>query len=129
MKRMTIPLLLVVWTLALAVLTGQSLLPTSRAEAQPQKARQKWEYATLVFGETALDLHWQSGKTILETPSNVEKRDPTPSINELYRKLGGNELNPTLGMILNLIGQDSWEMVSFTHPPGVQIWTFKRASQ
>jgi len=121
MKRITIPGFLVGFTLGLAAMAGQALLATGTAVVQPAKPRPAWEYGSLVFGETALDLHWQAGKTVLETPGDVIKRDPGPSINELYRKLGGKEENPTLGIILNLIGQDGWELVSFTRPPGVQI--------
>ena len=39
MKRLAIPLLLLVWTLGLAVMTGQSLRPTNNALAQAPKAR------------------------------------------------------------------------------------------
>jgi hypothetical protein len=129
MKRLTIPLLLLVWTLGLAAMTGQAILPTNKALAQAPKARQKWEYASLMFEDAAMDLHRRAGKTTLDSPGSVTTPDPDRSIEELYRQMGGKEHNPTLGMLLNLIGQDGWEMVSFTHPSGVQIWVFKRASQ
>jgi len=129
MKRLTIPLLLLVWTLGLLAMTAQALLPSDNALAQAPKARQQWEYASLMFEDGAMDLHWRAGKTALDTPGSVTKPDPDRSFKEMYRQLGGKEQNPTLGMILNLIGQDGWEMVSNTHPAGVQIYMFKRASQ
>ena len=129
MKRWTIPLLLLVWTLGLAVMTGQALLPTNNALAQAPKARQQWEHAWLMFEDAAMDLHWRAGKKALDTPGSVTNPDPDRSIKEMYQQLGGKEQNPRLGMLLNLIGQDGWEMVSYTHPSGVQTWMFKRASQ
>lgn len=129
MKRTTIPLLLLVWTLALAITTGQALLPTNIAVAQGPKARQQWEYASLMIGDAALDLHWRTGKMALSGPGNVTKPDFDRSIHEVYGQLGGKEQTPTVGMLLNLIGQDGWELVSYTRPPGVQTWMFKRASQ
>ena len=129
MKRMTIPLLLLVGTLALAVLTGQSLLPTSSATAQGPKARQQWQYASLVIDDAAVGIHWQAGKTTLSSPGDVTKPDLSRSVKDLCRQLGGKEESLTLGTLLNLIGQDSWEMVSYAHTRGAQIWMFKRASQ
>lgn len=129
MKRMTIPLLLLVWIAALVVMTGASLLATGSAGADVPKVRQQWEYAYLILGDSAADLHWQAGKTTLSSSGNVNKPDLTRSIGELYLQLGGKEPNPTLGALLNQIGQDGWEMVSYTRPPGVQTWMFKRSRQ
>jgi hypothetical protein len=127
MKRMTIPLLLFAWTVALIILTGLALLSTSTAGAQAPRGRQQWEYASLIFGDTALDMHWQAGKTTLSSRGDVDKPDDRRSINELYRKLGGKEEDATFGMLLNLVGQDGWEMVAYARPSGVQTWMFKRA--
>lgn len=129
MKRVTIPLLLLVWTLALVVLTEQSLLPTSSATAQAPKARQQWQYATLIIDDYAVGIHWQTGKTTLSTPGDVTKKDLSRSIKELVRQLGSKEESTTLGTLLNLVGQDGWEMVSYGHPSGAQIWMFKRPNQ
>jgi hypothetical protein len=129
MKRMTIPLLLLVWTLALAVLTGQSLLSTSSATAQGPKARQQWQYASLVIDDVAVGIHWQAGKTTLSSSGDVTKPDLSRSAKEVSRKLGGKEESTTLGMLLNLIGEDGWEMVSYAHPSGAQVWMFKRPNQ
>ena len=129
MKRITIPLLLVGWTLALALMTAHALLPTSSAGAQVPKARPSWEYASLVWADTALDMHWQDGKRTFRSGGDVTKSDDKRSINELYRQLGGKEQSPTLGTLLNLVGQDGWEMVSYARTSGAQIWMFKRATQ
>jgi hypothetical protein len=126
MKRMTIPVLLLAWTLVLAAMTGHAVLPTSSAVAQAAKARQQWEYASVIVADAAGDVHWQTGKTTRSSPGDVSKPDPSRGVNDLYRQLGGKEEAPTLGMLLNLIGQDGWEMVSYTRPPGVQTWMFKR---
>jgi hypothetical protein len=128
MKRITI-LIMAAWTLAVALMIAQTLLPKSSAAAQAPKARQQWEYASLVFGDTALDLHWQAGKTTLVSPGNVKKPDPDRSINALYQQLGGKQEATTLGALLDLIGQDGWELVTYAHPPGAQSWMFKRPSQ
>jgi len=128
MKRMMIPVLLLAWTLGLGVMTGQALLPMSSAVAQGAKARQQWEYASLIVEDLALDMHWQAGKTTLSSGGDVLKPDDKRSVNELYRQMGGKEQDPTLGMLLNLVGQDGWELVSYTHPSGAQLWMFKRAS-
>jgi hypothetical protein len=127
MKRVTIGLLLLVWTLALTVMTGQALLPANRVGAQAAKVRPKWEYASLVVTDTAAALHWRAGKTTLDGSGDVLKPDLSRGVNEVYRRLGGKDESPTLGMLLDLIGQDGWEMVSYTRPPGVQTWMFKRA--
>lgn len=84
MKRILIPLLLAVWTLALAIATVPALLTPSSAVAQPAKARQQWEYASLVIGDAAGDVHWQTGKTTRSSPGDVAKPDPSRGVNELY---------------------------------------------
>jgi hypothetical protein len=129
MKRMTIPLVLLVGTGTLIVLTGASLLSPGSAGAQAPQARPQWEYAHLVLGDTAADVHWQTGKATLSSSRDVSKSDPTRSIDELHRQLGGKEPKPTLGVILDQIGQDGWEMVFYARPPGVQTWMFKRAKR
>ncbi len=126
MKRVAISVFLLAWTLGLATMTGQSLIPSTGAAGQAAKTRQVWEYASLVVGDTAVDVHWSTGKTTLTSPGDVTKPDLDRSVNEVYPKLGGKEKNATLGMLLNLIGQDGWEMVSYAHPSGAQVWMFKR---
>ena len=129
MKRVTTPLLLLVSTLALVVLTGQSLLPPSSATAQAPKARQQWQYATLIIDDLAVGIHWQTGKTTLCSPGDATKKDLARSVRDLVRQLGSKEESTTLGMLLNLIGQDGWEMVSYAHTSGAQVWMFKRPNQ
>jgi len=128
MKRMTIPLFLVAGIAAFVVGIGPSFLARSNVDAQAPKGRQQWEYAHLVLGDTAADLNWQNGKTTVSA-GDVNKPDPTRSIEALYRQLGGKEPDPTLGVLLNLIGQEGWEMVSYSRPSGVQAWVFKRPRQ
>ena len=123
MKRTTILLLLLAWILGLAILTGQSL---SSSLAQGPKAPPKWHYATLVIGDSAVDIYWSDGKTKLESPGNVTKPNLDRSLGELYPQLGGKDANPTLGMLLNLIGENGWEMVSYAHTSAAQVWMFKR---
>src|SRR6202790_2293730 len=83
MKRITIPVLLLAGTLGLGVVSGQALLPMSSAVAQGAKARQQWEYASLIVEDLALDMHWQAGKTTLSSGGDVLKPDDKRSVNEL----------------------------------------------
>jgi len=129
MRRVTIPLLLLVWTLTLAIFSGQSLLRLSSATAQAPHAGPRWEYATLVLGDAAVDLNWQAGETSFTGPGDVNKPDLSRSVKVLYRQLGGQDQDPTLGMLLNIIGRNGWEMVSYAHPSGAQVWMFKRTNQ
>jgi hypothetical protein len=124
-KRL-IPPLLLVSAAALVFAAGPSFLSTSSA-ARTTKTRPQWEYAHLVLGDTAADIYWQTGKATVSSAGDVTKPDPSRSIAALYAQLGGQEENPNLGALLNLIGRDGWEMVSYTRPPGVQTWWFKRA--
>ena len=128
MKRMTIPVLLLAWTLGLAVMTGQALLPTSSAAAPATKVRQPWEYASLIVGNLAVDVHWETGKASLSSPGDVKKPDLDRSVNEVYKQMGGKEQSPTLFVLLNLIGLDGWELVSYAHSDGAQVWMFKRVA-
>jgi hypothetical protein len=70
-----------------------------------------WSYARLVInGDTVL---WHAGENNL---------DPEPlTLEAQYRRLGGN-FRPNLTNLLNLIGQDGWELVATNET----IWTFKR---
>jgi len=126
MKRFTMPLILVCTVAVIA--TGASLL-SSGALAQGQKVRQQWEYANLVIGDQAEQVLWQAGKTTLGTVGDATKPQSGRGLDDLFHQMGGKEANPTLGMVLNLIGQDGWEMVSYARPPGVQTWVFKRSIQ
>ena len=84
MKRLTIPRLLLVGIAALVVAgTGLSLLSRSNAVAQAPKVRPQWEYAHLVLGDAAADVHWQAGKTTLSGSGDVTRPDPTRSIDAL----------------------------------------------
>jgi len=128
MKRL-IPLLLLACTLALVVPAAPSFLPPGRAAAQAPNARPQWEYASLVIGDAAADVQWQAGGTTLTGPGDVTRPDLDRSVKELYRQLGGRSESPTLGMLLNLIGRDGWEMVSYAHTRGAQVWMFKRSGR
>ena len=129
MKRLTVPLLLLTFTLPVAVLSVQSLLRPNSAAAQVPKAPTHWEYASLVIGDAAADIDWQAGGRLLKEPGDVTRPDLDRSIRALYPQLGGKDENANLGMLLNLIGRDGWEMVSYSRPAGVQTWMFKRTSQ
>ncbi len=125
MKRVTMLLLLLTGAGA-AVAVTVSFLPTNRVDAQPPKARPQWEYARLVEGAAAADYIWSTGKTTLRAPGDVAKPDPDRAIGELYRQLGGKEQGPTFGKLLDLIGQDGWELVSYSSSGAANTWTFKR---
>jgi hypothetical protein len=129
MKRLTLPLLLLVCTLAVVVVSAQSLLRTNSAAAQVPKAPTHWEYASLVIGDAAADIDWLAGRTMLKGLGDVARPDLDRSVQSLFRQLGGKGENANLGMLLNLIGRDGWEMVSYSRPPGAQTWMFKRTSQ
>ena len=129
MKRLLIPSLLVS-ILALAVIAAQVMFPAANALAQAPKARQSWEYAYLVIGDASVPkVLWMAGKTSLASSENQITADYGPGISELYRQLGGKEQAASLGVFLNHLGQDGWELVSYTNPTGAQRWWFKRARQ
>lgn len=126
MNRMNVSVLLIALILGVAGMTGQVILSGDIALAQPAKVRHQWGYASLVIGDAAGDVHWQTGNTTKSSQGDVTKPDPSRGINELYRQLGGKEQNPTFGMLLDVIGQEGWEMVSYTRPSGIQTYIFKR---
>jgi hypothetical protein len=113
-----------------------NLLPAARhAGAQPPRARQKWEYATLFEFYTAdppcYRLVWRTGKKRVE----VEAKAVAEGISKLNKALGvadlgGKDVQVPFGVLLDRIGQDGWELV--THSPSFprwdnsQSWIFKR---
>jgi hypothetical protein len=118
MKRLTVPSVLLV----IAFFAGIGpLLSTNNGGGPVPKARQQWEYAHLVLGDAAADTSWQTGTTTLSGSGDVTNPDPTRTIAELYRQLGGKEGRPTFGLLLDLIGHDGWELVTYTHTRAAQI--------
>jgi hypothetical protein len=114
----------------IALMVAGYLLP-SRGESgigQP-KGRQKWQYARLSLdgSNDAYIAAWEAGKTVVA--SKLEKSE-RKALNKIYKGLDGKEKAATLGVLLDHIGQDTWELVSHTRlvESGVvsQTWTFKR---
>lgn len=127
MKKLVTPLLLITSVVVLATTCWQQCDFTNNAVAQVPKGRQGWEYATLYMGDASVpQIVWGTGKvTVASSEPNIS-RDQAPGINELYRKLGGKKETATTGMLLDHIGQDGWELVSYTRSSGSQNWIFKR---
>jgi hypothetical protein len=104
-----------------AVAVAWHLLPTRiQAGAEPPKGRQKWEYATLIEANppapASYSLIWRTGKTRLVAQS----KDPQVALSALIKELGGEALGgkderSPVGVLLDQIGQDGWELV--THLP------------
>jgi hypothetical protein len=120
-----------------AVVVAWNLLsPVRNASAQPVKVGQKWAYATLSyedpigpeFGSIAT---WITGKKILG--ARWKKEAQTHPFSKINKDLGGKEEHASLGVLLDRIGQDGWELVSHTSTEGprriTQTWTFKRPVQ
>ena len=119
MKRL-IPLLIVL--IAFAIIWS-----FKRVEAQVPKGHQTWEYATLYLGDASVpQTVWYTGKTTITSTEKALSRDTTVGVNELYHKLGGKEETATLGVLLNHIGQDGWELVTYSRSSDSQHWAFKR---
>jgi hypothetical protein len=121
--------------LGIAVVAG-NLPPSRNVDAQPPKARQRWEYATLYF-EAAIPPErfslaiWTTGKKTIRK-DRAEKDQPDP-ISMLNKELGGREESASFVVLFDRFGQDGWELVSHTRGEGpkrvIQTWTFKRAAQ
>jgi hypothetical protein len=118
-------------TWCLLCLAALSMAP-SPAAAQ---VKAKWQYAVLSFEESASRdygsvARWTAGSKILAVTWGRDQPHPFMSLN---KQLGGPEPNATLGVLLDRIGQDGWELVSHTSVPNnaqststTQTWTFKR---
>jgi hypothetical protein len=76
----------------------------------------------------AYRLTWRTGKKRLVSESK------TPDVSKLYKDLAGHDLGKDekapFGALLDRIGQDGWELVTYAVEPGpeeyLQTWTFKR---
>ncbi len=112
-----------------------NLLPTGmHAGAQPPKGRQKWEYGTLtqVFpkAQPSYRITWRTGKKRLV----AESKTALEGVSKVYKGLAGRDLGKDekapFGALLDRIGQDGWELVTYMPEPGpegnTQTWTFKR---
>src|SRR5207249_23645 len=100
----------------------------------PPKTGLKWEYATLSYDEPITDYGsiatWTTRKKILG--ARWEKDQPHP-FDKLNKDLGGKEEAASIGVLLDRIGQDGWELathaVRTTPHRKIQTWTFKRPVQ
>jgi hypothetical protein len=102
------------------------------AGAQSRGSRQKWAYATLNYDEpTGTDFGsvaaWTTGTKI--TGAVWEKGTPHPFL-KVYADLGGKAQDASLGVLLDQIGQEGWELASHCRTAApqrtTQTWTFKR---
>jgi hypothetical protein len=64
--------------------------------------------------------------------AQVKEGQPHP-LTRINKELGGKDEEASLGILLDRIGQDGWELVSHSmtevtgdFPKTVQTWTFKR---
>jgi hypothetical protein len=130
-----IALMVIGCLLGVAVVAG-NLLPSRKVNAQPPKAKQKWEYAELYFEapippERSSLAIWTTGKRTIRR-DRAEKGQPEP-ISMLNKDLGGKEESASFVLLFDRFGQDGWELVSHTRGEGpkriIQTWTFKRAAQ
>ena len=128
--------LVLIGCLFATVVAWHLLSPVMNAGAQPAKVGQKWEYATLSYeepigGNYGSIATWTTGKKILGARQEKEAQ-PHP-FSKLNNDLGGKEQHASLGVLLDRIGQDGWELVSHTRTEGprriTQTWTFKRPVQ
>jgi hypothetical protein len=113
------------------VVAWNLLSPLMNACAQAFKVGQKWEYAVLFyhddrdFGSYAT---WTTGKKNLG--AQRKKEEEPPPFSKLFKDLGGKEKGGSKAELLDLIGQDGWELVSYTRTEEArsrtETWTFKR---
>jgi hypothetical protein len=124
--------LLVIGCLSAAVVVAaQHLSPAASAAKEPPWAAQKWAYATLFYDEPIGPDYgsiatWTTGKKILGARWEKDKAHPFSKLN---KDLGGKEPEASIGVLLDRIGQEGWELVSHSRTEGVrritQTWTFK----
>jgi len=116
----------------ISVLAAWNLLsPVQNAHAQPPKAGPKWEYGTLEYYEPTAGIGshviWTTGKKIMGAKS---EKFLLECVSKLNKDLGGKEETAGLGVLLDRIGEDGWELVTHTRAATqmnvTQIWTFKR---
>src|SRR5262245_3877839 len=113
MTRM-IALVVIGCLLGVALVAGD-LLSSRNVGAQPAKAGQKWEYATLYYeapipperGGLAI---WTTGKKTLRR-DQAEKDQPDP-ISALNKDLGGTGESASFVVLFDRFGQGGWELVS-----------------
>jgi hypothetical protein len=114
-----------------AALTGGLWWSALRAEAQPPKVGQKWEYASLEYEEPASEVGsrilWTSGKKV---HGGRSEKFLLECVSKLNKELGGGEDSANIGQLLDRIGQNGWELVAHTKAGAqrsvTQLWTFKR---
>jgi hypothetical protein len=117
-----------------AVVALAFLQPAFRAEAQPPRAAPKWEYATLEYHEpiadVGADVSWIAGKVAKGAKSEKYLFE---CLTKLNKELGGQEEKADIGVLLDRIGQDGWELVTHTRADGPggasRTWTFKRPAR
>jgi hypothetical protein len=130
--------LLMIGCFVAALVAGHFLSPRRDASAQAPRGGPKWEYATLSYDDLSTDwgsvATWTTGKKNLGAMR--EKEQPQHPLSKLNKDLGGKEESASLGILLDRIGQDGWELVSHTHTQRTggprwitQTWTFKRPAQ
>ena len=114
-----------------AVVAWHLLSPVRNAAAQPPKVGQKWEYATLEYDEPIAEVGsrviWTTGKKLLGGKSEKFNLE---CVSKLNKDLGGKEETASIGVLLDRIGTEGWELVAHTRTAGqrsvTQTWTFKR---
>ena len=126
--------LVVIGCLVAAAAAWHLLSTARRAGAQPPRGRQKWEYATLIQvfpkAQPAYRGIWRTGKKRLV----AETRDIFEGVSRIYKDLAGHDLGKDekapFGALLDRIGHDGWELVTYAPQPSpegnTETWTFKR---
>ncbi len=105
-----------VYTVALAVLLLSLLLANAHSAPAPETKRPQWEYVTL---------RQTNYGVALELPDRVIRAD---TCSKVLEKLGRKSSRNDATAVLNVLGEEGWELVSHTHDAKeqAQTWTFKR---
>jgi hypothetical protein len=109
------------------------LVVVTAAPASAQGKGRKWEYATLyltVEGGINASSSFVTGKKLIESEAG---QNFGQAIFKVYKDLGGKAKEAGLPQLLDLVGQDNWELVShaatITGMTYSQVWTFKRPAE
>ncbi len=108
---------LIVVTLAAAA-TVFALRSVAQPTSAPSHAR--WEYASFLRSDEAAVWQAPDGSAV------------PPDVFGVYDKLGGKLLRDKVAntQVLNLVGQQGWELVAVTHQPGPEMtYWFKRPAR